>query len=174
MIVFVLLPVKSSRSPFGIRALVLLLFIIYDCKNVRYFFFDGSFWITKRFKYWLNSWSMKQIWKKLRQSRKIAECNNCLQLAKVIKIKSKKNKTGLICFILFLVKQRLEWIRSICALVMFLYLFYIYYLPKWYISDLHIYFRCFFESYSKLFKSKSIACIPGLWNKASTYVLHSM
>ena len=35
MIVFVLLPVKSSRSPFGIRALVLLLFIIYDCKNVR-------------------------------------------------------------------------------------------------------------------------------------------
>ena len=59
MIVFVLLPVKSSRSPFGIRALVLLLFIGYDCKNVRYFFFYGSFWITKRFKYWLNSWSMQ-------------------------------------------------------------------------------------------------------------------
>ena len=103
MIVFVLLPVKSSRSLFGIRALVLLLFIIYDCKNVRWmphiFLFRWFFLNHEAFQVSAEFLVYETNMKKLRWSRKI-ECNNSLQLAKVIKIKSKKNKTGLIYFML--------------------------------------------------------------------------
>ena len=94
-----------------------------------------------------------------------------MQLAKVIKIKSKKNRTGLLCFMLiWWNKESRTSTHYLCTRYVFIRCLFIIYQND--ITDLHIYFSMFFWI-SKLFKCRSIACIPGLWNKASTYILCS-
>ena len=113
MIVFVLLPVKSSRSPFGILAQVLLLFTIYDCKNVRWMPYIFLFWwfflnhetSQESIEFLFNKTSIK----KLRQSRRLQNGIIVCNWQKSSKLRVRKIEQAYF-FYANLVKQRVEWL----------------------------------------------------------------